>query len=496
MSEQEHPDKPIDDLQNEDLVAEESMEIEAPRRAASAEFVVAAEAGSEAALREAMDPANQSFADALRLSFRILQFGMLALLAVFLFSGFQTIEEGDLGVQTRFGSIVGDPGDQQVGPGLHPFWPYPVGEVVIVPQIREVEILEAFWPMEKNAGKTPNPSRADIDEVRSENEQLRPQFDGYLITAEGDLAHCEIRASYAIENAASFLRELSPERADELVENALKRGVVLEGARYTLNEFIDLREEPADRVKQRAQQTLDALDSGIELLSVGLERRTAPLAIRAKLREVQVAREEAKELIESARQEVAKEFTKVAGEKAYPDLIALIDKYSSALTAGDEAEADAILLTIGERFERDDVAGDSARIIDQAQAYQSALETRLAGELRRLETLAPTYRENPREFSRRIWLEAYRDVFDNDQLEVFSVPLTLSHLDLAIQSSEDVMQMRRDAELARKKAAREALEGEMIRGFQWGRGQMVLEGSGRRLERDASGGFGRENDGN
>ena len=496
MSEQEQPDKPIDDLQNDGLVDEESMEVEAPRRAASAEFVVTAETGSEAALREAMDPANQSFADALRLSFRILQFGMLALLAVFLFSGFQTIEEGDLGVQTRFGAIVGTPGDEQVGPGLHPFWPYPVGEVVIVPQIRDVQMLRAFWPLEKNANKQANPQRAEIDEVRSENEQLRPAFDGYLITAKGDLAHCEVRASYAIEDAASFLRELSPEQADRLVENALQRGVVLVGATYTLNEFIDLREEPAEQVKQVAQETLDALDSGIELLSVGLERRTAPLAIRAKLREVQVAREEAKELIESASQEVAKEFTKVAGERAYPDLIALIDEYSTALTAGNESDADAILLRIGARFERDDVAGDSARIIDQAQAYQSALETRLRSELRRLETLAPTYRENPQEFSRRIWLEAYRDVFDNDQLEVFSVPLNLSHLDLAIQSSEDVMQLRRDAELARKKAARNALEGEMIRGFQWGRGQMVLEGSGRRLERDASGGFGRENDGN
>ncbi len=39
MSEQEQPDKPVDDLQNDGLVDEESMEIEAPRRAASAEFV-------------------------------------------------------------------------------------------------------------------------------------------------------------------------------------------------------------------------------------------------------------------------------------------------------------------------------------------------------------------------------------------------------------------------------------------------------------------------
>lgn len=496
MTDQANHDDGIEGLSDDGVVEEESLEQEAPRRAASAEFVVTAEAGSEAAMREAMDPAHQSFADALRLSFRILQLGILALVAVFLFSGFQTVEEGDLGVKTRFGAIVGTPGDEQVGPGLHPFWPYPVGEVVIVPQVRRVEILRAFWPLEKNAGKVPNPRRAGIDEERSENEQLRPQFDGYLITSDGDLAHCEIRASYEIEDAASFLRELSPEKAEQLVRYALERGVVLAGATFTLNDFIELREEPADRVRRHAQDTLDELDSGIELLSVGLDHRTAPLAIRAKLRDVQVAREDAKELVETARQEVAKEFTKVAGERAYPDLLDLINEYSSALTSGDEAEADEVLLRIGKRFEQEDVAGDAARIINHAEAYQSALETRLGSELRRIETLAPTYRENPVEFTRRLWLETYRDVFDNDQLEVFSVPLNLAHLDLAIQSSEDVMQLRRGAELARKKAAADAAEGIMIRGFQWGRSQIILEGPGRRLERDASGGLGREDDGN
>ena len=76
------------------------------------------------------------------------------------------------------------------------------------------------------------------------------------------------------------------------------------------------------------------------------------------------------------------------------------------------------------------------------------------------------------------------------------MPLDLASIQLGIESSEDVMQMRRDAELQRKKDANLAREGELIRGFQWGRSQMILQGPGRRLERDSSGGFGRENDGN
>jgi hypothetical protein len=50
--------------------ASEGAESDSPRRAASAQFVVDSQVGSQAALREAMDPANQSLADALRESRR------------------------------------------------------------------------------------------------------------------------------------------------------------------------------------------------------------------------------------------------------------------------------------------------------------------------------------------------------------------------------------------------------------------------------------------
>ena len=301
---------------------------EAPRREASAEFVINSEAGSDARLREAMDPANQSLTDALRLSFRLLQVGILALLAVFLFSGFQTVEEGDVGVKTRFGAIVGDQGLEQIGPGLHPFWPYPVGEIVVVPQVREVKLLNSFWPMSKNARSSSSGNRQNIDANVSENTQLRPGIDGYLITAGGDLAHCEVTATYQIADAASYLRELAPRQGDKLVEYALERGVVLSAAEFTLEQFTTLREEPATRVKERAQEVLDSLDSGIDLLTVQLNNATEPLAIRSEFRDVQQAREEAKEAMDRASQAVATEFTKVAGEQAYSDLLKLINHYN------------------------------------------------------------------------------------------------------------------------------------------------------------------------
>ena len=85
-----------------------SAEMEAPRRAASARFIVDSEVGSDAAIRDAMDPANQSLADALRMSFRVLQAVILVLVVLFLASGLRTVDEGKTGVRTRWGRIDAD----------------------------------------------------------------------------------------------------------------------------------------------------------------------------------------------------------------------------------------------------------------------------------------------------------------------------------------------------------------------------------------------------
>src|SRR5436190_5760703 len=85
---------PDDESFNSDVPYEsEPMEVEdsdAPRRAASARLIVDSQVGSEAALREAMDPANQSLAEALRLSFKVLQVVILVLVALFLVSSCKT----------------------------------------------------------------------------------------------------------------------------------------------------------------------------------------------------------------------------------------------------------------------------------------------------------------------------------------------------------------------------------------------------------------------
>src|SRR6185503_18283642 len=106
--------------------SEPLQEEEAPRRAASAQFVVEGGVGSEALLRDAMDPANQSLAEALRLSFRVLQAVIVVLIVLFLASGFKTVDDGYSGVRTLWGRIV-----QSLSPGpKFSVYPYPAGEFI------------------------------------------------------------------------------------------------------------------------------------------------------------------------------------------------------------------------------------------------------------------------------------------------------------------------------------------------------------------------------
>jgi len=476
----------VSDAERDEVPTGEDAEAIEPRRAASARFEVAAEPGSAAAMRDAMDPANQSLGEALRLSYRLLQVGIAALVVTFLVSGFQTVDEGAAGVKTLFGAIEGPPGDEVLPPGLHPSWPYPVGQIVTVELKRLVEVNDAFWPRYRRGEKTLEEATDAADITR----HLQPGEDGSLVTAGGDLAHLLIQAEYVVEDPVSMMRTLRPALVPTVVRRAIERGAVAAAARLTLEELTELREAPEIAVLEESQRVLDELGCGVRIASVVLPVRTAPLAVRKNYAEVLTKREQAKTAIDRARQEAAARLTQAAGPVAAADLIRLINEYESALTLRDDAGADAVLARIGERLAARDVGGESAMIVARAEAALSARRSELAREVRRLQGLLPAYRENPRQLVRQLWLETVREVLAQPEAEVFAVPGGLASLDLGLTSSPDVMQVRRRADLERKK--READQSALtLQPFRLDTRTIMINQAGRRLERDASGGFGR-----
>ena len=238
------------------------------------------------------------------------------------------------------------------------------------------------------------------------------------------------------------------------------------------------------------QATLSSMNAGIEVVSVTILERTAPLAVRGALRRVQTAREEMKTNVERARQDANTQLVGVAGPR-FADVLEMIHEYEMLLTQGDVAESDRLLRRIGERLEQPDIGGEAARIIAQARSKQSSVTAALTQEARRVASLSASFRENPRQLIQQLWLDAVRQVVNSQEVEVFSVPDNLGRYVLRVRSSPETMQTRRDAELERKKAAAAAI-GSGLPSFQLGSRLITPDAPGRRLDKSGTKAFGKD----
>lgn len=460
----------------------------APRRAASATFVVDSRPGDEAAMRAAMDPANQSLGEALRLSYRLLQVVILALIVLFIFSGFQTVREGFTGVRTLFGRIYGTPGQEQLDPGFTPFWPYPVGEIITMPVRRTVDLERSFFPTFRNPGITFD----QAVESATISEMFRPGTDGYVLSAGGDIVHLQLNADYTIDDAVKFLENVNPASADLVVRRVLQRAVVHAAARLATTELVDSREEPIQAVQEEATRTLASINSGLALAEVRIPLRTVALAVRREMPGVVNAREDARAAVERAREEAERILNGVAGRR-YPELIAAINRYEQELQRGENVAAEESFVRLGALLESSDVTGEASLIISRARSVRTKMESTLGNEYQRFASILPAWRRDPELVVRRLWLETYSDVLGGDLIEVFNVAPQLSDLMVRIKSSDTLMQDRRRADLERRKrdfAAEGLADGPyLLRGRdtpgQGGR-------AGRRLERTADVGFGKD----
>jgi len=469
------------------LPPEDADESKAPRREASAQFEVAATVAAEVAMRQAMDPANQSLGEALRLSYRLLQVAIVGLLITFLFSGFQTVQEGMSGVRTIFGRISGEPGQEALSPGLNPFWPYPVGDISVFETKRVVELRSEFWP--RMSAK--NTTIEQMIDGADPTAPLKPGFDGTVITGDGDLAHIQLVAEYVVEDPVRFLQAVDLEKGDAIVRIALSCGVTTAIARMPLTELVDQREQPAAMVQLEAQRILDGMASGIRLQKVTMPERSAPFVVRNVLRRVQTGKEDAKTIVDRARQEATAKLLEAAGPN-YEQILSMIDVYESALSAGELTRADQLLREIGLRLEMKDIGGTASSIVNRAKSYQSAIAANLGKEVRRIEGLRDTWEQNPQQLARQLWLDSLRIVLTQKEVEVFSMPPGVGQNQISIVSSPEVMQIRRNADVERRKRAAAAIEA-LRPSWSLGVRQTVLDKAGRRLDEKGAQGFGREN---
>ncbi|MEE8459617.1 MAG: SPFH domain-containing protein, partial [Phycisphaerales bacterium] len=431
MAEPRQPDSP----QGDDVPIEDRpMEVETPRRAASAQLVVEAEVGADAELREAMDPANQSLADALRLSYRFLQFVILALLALFLVSGFQRVDDSQSGVMLRFGRIVAVDDQLALEPGLRRnLLPYPAGEFVIFDvEGRSVDIATTFFPQLQG-----NLSLDQSIERASPRGTLRVGQIGYVLTDGGDIAHLKAAATYNISDPVKLVKTLNVDDADRTVKLALDRAIVAASAGLMLQELIEQPEVVRDLIRANAQDLLDTIDCGIRITGVQLLDVKPPFAIVKVYRELQNAREESRRAIVNAGQAATETLIETAG----PDwraLAELINRYQREEDLGNTVRGTELLGEINTLLDSDKISGAVADMIHRADAYESEIELTLGREAQRFRDLLPSYRAQPYLVAKRQWLKAISFVLARKDVEIFRVPAGLGRIDIGISGSEEI----------------------------------------------------------
>ena len=139
-------------------------------------------------------------------------------------------------------------------------------------------------------------------------------------------------------------------------------------------------------------------------------------------------------------------------------------------------------------MEASDVGGEVAQTILRAKAAETAIVSRLERDVRRIEVLVASGGD-VRQVVRQLWLQAVAEVLDNPQAEIFAASDLLGEFSLRVTSSAEIMQARRDSEIARRKAEADAAA---AGGFYAPNSEQIFIGRpGRKLRRDASGGISR-----
>lgn len=439
----------------------------APGRRASVRLRAPGTGGPE---RDLLDPANQSLADALRITFRLLQVTMVVLAGLYALSGFQSVKEGETGIRLLFGRVV----DKDLSPGFRASFPPPLGELVRVPASSgRIALDEEFWPYLRPEDR----GKAIADLPRGAT-SLNPAQDGSVLTADLNLAHTQWEFTYRRTDPSRVAEHIHPEHEERIARAAVKRGVVRAIAGVTIDDLLkQAASDPASitqRTRDAAQAMLDRMDSGLTIDTISLKSRMPPLRLYDRFAEVQGKQSDAAGQLEKADAARRERLNSTAGEAA-PTLLALIDRYEAAIAQGDEARQRETLALIdgildGREVELDGqarvvpVAGEVSRRLNDAALTRSRLVEQRRSELTLFRAKLEQYRANPALVTTSLWQEALGAFMSRENVQMLWLPPGSGMLEVVINADPDIVKdierAQQQAEADRARADRERAQRE------------------------------------
>jgi regulator of protease activity HflC (stomatin/prohibitin superfamily) len=369
-----------------------------------------------------LDPAQQSLADALRVSFGILRLALAALLVAWLFSGTFSVGSNERAVRLRFGDYVGAPGEQVLDRGTYLAAPFPIEQVIKVDtRPVTIDLDREFWfePQEGSAAT----SREGLRAGRAG--PLNPVRDGSLLTGDMNIAHARWKTTYHVTDPVAYITNVGQSRlAESLVRCAIQQGIVQAVAQFPADELLKgiVNKETATGI---AQRQLDDMQTGLTIDALVLDQVTPPLAVVASFEAVTTAESQRSQLIVSAQQDRARILGETAGEAA-DGLLAILAAYERAGETGSAADVEAVDRQLDEalfalRVGPARVGGTVARTVNAAATYRTQVVERVKAEREAFERLLPQFRATPQIIYSRLWSDAREAILTGD-VETFYTP--------------------------------------------------------------------------
>ncbi len=373
-----------------------------------------------------LDAAGKSLSEALRLSFNILKVIMVVLVVIFLASGFRTVGPEEQAIVLRLGKIRGVGEERLLGPGLHWVFPYPIDEIVRIPVQNKVNLpIDSSWYSQSSAEILGEGPKKRINP----RDALNPVRDGYCITrsekqnqaiagltgSDYNIVHCKWQITYAIDDPERFFTNVFVDLADvqagqnyadvisENIEPLLKYmvadAVVTTIVNYTIDDVLfEQVAAVSQHVKRLMQEKLDAIESGLKIVSVQLTDKIWPRQVNEAFQASIRASQESQRAISEARTYAEQTLNEAAGPVAVQLYKALHDG-----TVSEEQK----------EFLWSQLAGDAQGRMADARAYRTKVVESARANAEYLHEILPEYRKRPELVTWEIYQSAIEDVLTN-----------------------------------------------------------------------------------
>lgn len=203
---------------------------------------------------------------------------ILALLLLWIFSGFYQIQPSEQGVVLRFGAY-----NRTTDAGLHYHLPVPLESVekVVITQERSINlgVSDEYGSSRKVAANARNSNSVEYNSFT----------DSHMLTGDENIVDINLTVVWIIKDAKEYLFSIrSPDQTIQVAAQSVLREIVGQSEMQPI--ITGDRGKVEDDTKEELQKLLDGFKSGIQIVRVKLQKADPPKQVVDAFNEVQRAK--------------------------------------------------------------------------------------------------------------------------------------------------------------------------------------------------------------